>query len=1042
MYCIITLGMIVAATAVATPQEEARRLLRQADVSGGLVVHVGCDDGKLTAALRADDRYVVHGLDQDPEAVRRARDYLKSKGLYGDISVETWDGRTLPYVDNLLNLVVCEAGSPPPGDEMMRVLCPGGVALIKRDGEWTKQTKTPEKEIDDWKHYLHDSGNNAVAEDRKIAPPYHVHWIAEPKYSRHHEHLASISALVSAGGRIFYIVDEGPTASILLPPQWRLVARDAYSGVVLWKREIPTWEDWMHSFRWGPVRLPRRLVATENRVYATLGLDSPLVALDASTGKTVHKYEGTAGTEEVICHDGILFAVTDLSSGKEGRKNDSGAGMRLVSLDAESGKTRWKQDEKNLLPLTLAAEDGRVFYQDAGAVVCRDAGSGERLWRAERAAPDERPSWSAPTLVVHDGVVLSADRRADLKKPEGRSAWNAPYRSGAKGKLIAFSAKDGDRLWSTDCAEAFHAPIDVFVVDGLVWVGQDRMRHNEDFTEGYDLHTGEVKKRISTAEAFKTTMGHHRCYRNKATSRYILAGRTGVEFINTNTGRTLREHWVRGTCQYGIMPCNGLLYVPPHSCACFIEAKLAGFFALSARKQRDGDGRDDPGSTALERGPAYGFSPEAGKASDDEWPTYRHDPARSGHTGATIPANLEHDWQAEVGGKLSSPVVADGLAIVASTEDHTVHALDAKTGKEKWAFTAGGGADSPPTVADGRVVFGCADGYVYCLRASDGELIWRFRAARANRRVMAQGKLESVWPLHGSTLVRDGAAYCAAGRTSYLDSGIYLYKLDLATGKKLTERRLYSREPETGDQPEEPRPYEMPGALPDILSADDELVYMRQLGFEPEKLEPREAPSHLWSPAGFLDDTWWHRTYWIFGKHFYAGYIGWYFAGREVPAGRLLVHDDSTIYGYGYKPRDYRGATGRRYHLFAIPRKSGTEQEPADYRRARRDYPPGGKRKFNVNFRWTADVPMLVRAMVLAGDRLFMAGPPEEALKSTPALKGKKGAMLRVAAAENGRKLAEYKLDALPAWDGMAVANGRLYLSTRDGRLICMKGAQ
>ena len=56
-----------------------------------------------------------------------------------------------------------------------------------------------------------------------------------------------------------------------------------------------------------------------------------------------------------------------------------------------------------------------------------------------------------------------------------------------------------------------------------------------------------------------------------------------MEFIDTQTGDTFRHDWIRGVCQYGLLPCNGLLYVPPHSCACYIgyiEGKMAGFLAL------------------------------------------------------------------------------------------------------------------------------------------------------------------------------------------------------------------------------------------------------------------------------------------------------------------------------------------------------------------------------------------------------------------------------------------------------------------------------
>ena len=58
----------------ADEREEAGRILAATGVKGGLVVHLGCGDGKLTAALRASDRYLVHGLGaaaDNQEAVER-----------------------------------------------------------------------------------------------------------------------------------------------------------------------------------------------------------------------------------------------------------------------------------------------------------------------------------------------------------------------------------------------------------------------------------------------------------------------------------------------------------------------------------------------------------------------------------------------------------------------------------------------------------------------------------------------------------------------------------------------------------------------------------------------------------------------------------------------------------------------------------------------------------------------------------------------------------------------------------------------------------
>ena len=43
-------------------------------------------------------------------------------------------------------------------------------------------------------------------------------------------------------------------------------------------------------------------------------------------------------------------------------------------------------------------------------------------------------------------------------------------------------------------------------------------------------------------------------------------------------------HWTRGACQYGTLPCNGLVYAPTHPCACFIAAKLSSYNTLSGRR--------------------------------------------------------------------------------------------------------------------------------------------------------------------------------------------------------------------------------------------------------------------------------------------------------------------------------------------------------------------------------------------------------------------------------------------------------------------------
>ena len=217
----------------------AAAILEAAGVQGGLIVHAGCGDGRLTAALGASQRFLVHGLDSKPENVAAARKHIQSLGSYGRISLDHYDGSQLPYIDNTVNLLVFSGPTTVSEQEVLRALCPGGVC-VKDEGVRAKDEngrpasagfdcvlrKPWPGDIDQWTHFLHDADNNAVAHDQVVATPLHAQWVGQSKWARHHNYLASMSALVSANGRIFQIVDEGPVASINQPARWFLVARD------------------------------------------------------------------------------------------------------------------------------------------------------------------------------------------------------------------------------------------------------------------------------------------------------------------------------------------------------------------------------------------------------------------------------------------------------------------------------------------------------------------------------------------------------------------------------------------------------------------------------------------------------------------------------------------------------------------------------------------------------------------------------------------------------------------------------------------------
>jgi len=1018
--------VLTAGRAGAVSGEDVARTCRKHGIAGGLIVHVGCGDGRITATLRPGNSFRVHGLDRDPSAVATAREHLQGLGIYGEVSVAAFDGETLPYADNTVNLLVASGPCRVGEAELLRVLVPRGVAIVGA----RERSKPRPVETDAWTHFLHGAGGNAVSGDRRVGPPRYLQWDGEPRWSRSHETDMSLTALVTAGGRVFHTTDDGPIgihetplAARRFPDRCALVARDAFNGIVLWKRPLPGWgsKAWDGDrWAWGkrdqvfstPLALPRRLVAAGERLYVTLGFRSPLSELDAQTGRTLRTFDATRNTEEIVLSGGVLV-LRVRPAGKE-------KGEAVVALDAVSGDVLWKRPADALADLTLAAAAGRVCFHDTKRLVALDARTGRELWTAPTPSKPARPL-TAGTLVMASDVVLFAGTGG---------------RGGRGGQFVlhAFSAADGKRLWGMPMRGSFRGMPDVFVVGGLAWVGTLT-------TRGLDLRTGRPVRQVDAPHLF--TGGHHvRCYRGKATCRYLISSKRGAEFLDLAGDDHSRHDWVRGTCRYGLLPANGLLYAPPHSCFCFPGVKIAGFNALAADQTPPDPNRPLPPRRT--KGPAFGREIASPDPSPADWPTYRHDNARSGHVPASVPVGLQRAWRTALRGRTSPPVAVGERVFVAGRDTHTVRSLDAANGAERWCFTAGGPVDSPPTVHEGRALFGCTDGYVYCLDAADGELVWRFRAAPREKRIVSYGRVESAWPVHGSVLVEKGVAYFAAGRSSFLDGGIYLFGLDPATGEVRHRAHLDGPHPRL-DKPST-RAHEMDGALNDILVSNGEKLFLTQNVFD-LALRPLDAPViarhgarktdlHLVATGGFLDDSGFDRLFWMHARR----WPGLYVAIGAPKAGQILAFNDTTTFGlhafdtkFSRSPYFHPGTGGGE--LFA----ADNDNEPTlDARNARaergtmtRTRPP----------KWSVRVPVRARAMVLAGQTLFFAGPPDVVDPADPlgAFEGRKGARLWAVSAADGRKLAEHPLDTPPVFDGLIAARGALFLTTEDGAVHCYR---
>ncbi len=403
----------------ADAQALARQILTRSGFTGGVIVHLGCRDGRLTAALGADSRFTVQGLMWDAAQVDTARQQVAETVDYGRVSIDWLPGHALPYASNLVNLIVAESTGSVPIEEMLRVLAPGGVLQRKENDAWQTTVKPRPDDIDEWTHFLHDAGNNAVAQDEVVGPPRALQWVAPPLWLRSHETPSGFQSMVSSGGRVFYFFDAGPigVTDPRFPERWSLICRDAFNGRMLWTKPLKNWgwpqwaeerfadKDWT-TLRGARTIVPdenqRRLVADGDRLYVTLDYHAPLSILDATTGEVQHTVAETTPAREILAQAGIVLVHSrDPSAAAAQRRGEPGkAPSFLAAVDGTAGTVLWKQQTSPIDNLMLAVDDGLIFFRSGTELTCWDLAGG-------------RPQWTETTrggkgkmLLAHGGVVL------------------------------------------------------------------------------------------------------------------------------------------------------------------------------------------------------------------------------------------------------------------------------------------------------------------------------------------------------------------------------------------------------------------------------------------------------------------------------------------------------------------------------------------------------------------------------------------------------------------------------------------------------------
>jgi outer membrane protein assembly factor BamB len=510
-----------------------------------------------------------------------------------------------------------------------------------------------------------------------------------------------------------------------------------------------------------------------------------------------------------------------------------------------------------------------------------------------------------------------------------------------------------------------------------------------------------VKERTDGKTDLPFFGGH--CYKPVQLGKYVVYHHN--IWVNTETNERNYPHFLHPACAYGLVPGNGVIYNFPSS----KPQAIAGITALAPA---DTAFDHEPGGKVLQ---TFGAALPGEPATSNDWPMFRASPARGNSCAATPGDKPVKVWEARLGLEtksygvmsgertgLTQPVSAWGFVIVADIDSERIVALDVADGSQKWVFHVGSRVDFSPTLYNGLCLFAARNGWVYCLDAQKGTLIWRMLVPTRERAIGWQEKLGNLWPTRSDVPIFNGIGYAAAG-------------LGFAT---LGGVRVVAFKPETGEPVWSHCYFEELGASERQVTAD--LFTWRTWRGRPlMKMGPCTIDMATGTKSPDLQGGLTHN----FDGYLDVGNslprtmadIGGYLLSDGRVRGRMIAFSDDLSVAYTVS---WGGVT---WEACNQDRKTPVKM---NLMAANDPKTPLWK---------SPDIELVVDDIVLTPQRIYCVGHYQRA-KKTPEL--------WVLAREDGQVISTVPVEGYPAFMGMSAAGNRLFISTREGKLISYQGAK
>ncbi|MFC1562722.1 PQQ-binding-like beta-propeller repeat protein [candidate division KSB1 bacterium] len=567
--------------------EAAEEIVKQSGITRGYCLDLGCGDGRLAFELAKKTNLFIYAIDPDSKNVEIARERLFAAGLYGSsVIVHQGDINNTPYPEYFANLIVScrsvtEGTDIFKSSEISRIQKPyGGVVCIGKPGMMKKSMRGALDGAGDWTHQYSDPANTISSEDELVKGRLGILWFRDSDFEMPSRHGRGVAPLFS-GGRLFVQGNHG------------IRAVDAYNGHTLWEYYIddimkPYDQDHLN----GAAITQGNWCIEGDRLYVRLGASTAnhtgrsCLILDAATGTKIAEYRMPQESKGNIARywgyiaidNGTIYGTTvnyEHITKWGYRESDMNKlfseSNALFAMDAATGNVKWMyKAEHSIRHNSIAIGNGRVYLIDrpiaefdklrnphsegehpGGKIVALNAKSGKVIYEIK----DNIYGTLLALSIEHDILIMTYQF----------TRFRLPSEVG--GKMAAFRASDGERLWDIQTG---------------IDASQDYSYSSRPIINGRIIYFEPKAFDIMTGEQLDFTMSRSYACGITAGSKNMLVFRSAtIGYINLNEPEKGTQNYggIRPGCWINALPAGGIVIMPEATARCdcsyLIKASIA-----------------------------------------------------------------------------------------------------------------------------------------------------------------------------------------------------------------------------------------------------------------------------------------------------------------------------------------------------------------------------------------------------------------------------------------------------------------------------------